>query len=432
MISMSSFRTRIADVPVAELARRFGTPTFVYDAAMIRRRIADLAAFDVVRYAQKACSNLAILDLVRRSGALVDTVSAGEIRRAMAAGFPPAGDPPPIVYTADIFDAESLDLCVGTTHPRQLRLAGHDRPISAAARRGENITLRINPGFGHGHSQKTNTGGKQSKHGIWHTQIAECLDRAEPPPPFRHRPAHSHRLGHRHGTSRAGVRRDGAGGIAKLGRRCFRSASAAGCPPSIAPRTRYVDLAAYFALWDAARRRLEKRFGHAIRLEIEPGRYLVAESGYLMAEIRAVKRQDENLFYLLDAGFNNLARPILYGAYHPMSIVPADGEHTAAGARRDRRRAVVRVGRHLHPGGRRFRLHPPAARGEGRRFSGHRVRRRLRIRDGLELQQPAAGGRGADRRRPRRISSAAGRRSRIWSAGKRFRRIVRNRIERGG
>ena len=97
---------------VAELARRFGTPTFVYDAAAIRRRIADLAAFDVVRYAQKACSNLAIVDLVRRAGALVDCVSAGEISRALAAGFSPEGDPPPIVYTADIFNAEALDLCV--------------------------------------------------------------------------------------------------------------------------------------------------------------------------------------------------------------------------------------------------------------------------------------------------------------------------------
>ena len=110
--AMSSFRTEIAGVSVIELARRFGTPTFVYDAAMIRRRIADLAAFDVVRYAQKACSNLAIVDLIRREGALVDTVSAGEIRRALAAGYAAAGDPPPIVYTADIFDAESLDLCV--------------------------------------------------------------------------------------------------------------------------------------------------------------------------------------------------------------------------------------------------------------------------------------------------------------------------------
>ena len=54
-------------------------------------------------------------------------------------------------------------------------------------------------------------------------------------------------------------------------------------------------------------------------------RYIVAESGYLLTEIRAVKRMGGNLYYLLDAGFNNLARPILYGAYHPMSIVPASG-----------------------------------------------------------------------------------------------------------
>ncbi len=121
----------IAGVPVADLARRFGTPTYVYDAAMIRRRIADLAAFDHVRYAVKACSNLAILDLIRREGALVDCVSANEVRRALAAGYEIEGEPPPIVYTADIFDAESLDLCA-KTHPRKLRLAGHDRSARQA------------------------------------------------------------------------------------------------------------------------------------------------------------------------------------------------------------------------------------------------------------------------------------------------------------
>ena len=67
-------------------------------------------------------------------------------------------------------------------------------------------------------------------------------------------------------------------------------------------------------------------------IEIEPGRYLTAESGYLVAEIRSVKRQAQNTFYLADAGFNNLARPILYGAYHPMAICPADGNTRRAEA----------------------------------------------------------------------------------------------------
>src|SRR3954471_22884703 len=106
--------TEIAGQPIPALARQFGTPVYVYDAAQIARRISDLAAFDVVRFAQKSCSNIAILDLVRRHGALVDCVSAGEIHRAITAGFKPgqAKHPPEIVYTADIFDREALDFVI--------------------------------------------------------------------------------------------------------------------------------------------------------------------------------------------------------------------------------------------------------------------------------------------------------------------------------
>jgi diaminopimelate decarboxylase len=321
---MSTIRSEIAGVPVVELARRFGTPAFVYDAGMIRRRIADLAAFDVVRYAQKACSNLTIVDLVRRSGGLVDCVSAGEIRRALTAHYKPGGDPPPLVYTADIFDAEALGLCweqgihVNCGSPDMIDQLGARAP-------GRNITLRVNPGFGHGHSQKTNTGGKQAKHGIWHTQIAECVSRAK-----RHRLTvtglHVH-IGS--GTdlehlSQVCVALERA--ATDVGPALTSVSVGGGLPTVYRSTDSYVDLPAYFALCDAMRKRLEGRFGHRVRLEIEPGRYIVAESGYLVAEIRAVKRQDDNTFYLLDAGFNNLARPILYGAYHPMSIVPADGQ----------------------------------------------------------------------------------------------------------
>jgi diaminopimelate decarboxylase len=108
----STVRIQIGGVSVIELARQFGTPAYVYDAAKIVERINDLRAFDSIRFAQKACSNLAILDLARRNGALVDAVSAGEIRRALAAGYSPHGDPPPIVYTADVFDREALELVV--------------------------------------------------------------------------------------------------------------------------------------------------------------------------------------------------------------------------------------------------------------------------------------------------------------------------------
>ncbi|MGI6419523.1 MAG: diaminopimelate decarboxylase [Thermoguttaceae bacterium] len=320
----SPIRTAIAGMPVVEIARKFGTPTYVYDAAKIVERLADLAAFDTVRYAQKACSNLAVIDLIRRHGGLVDTVSAAEIRRALAAGYSPEGSPPPIVYTADIFDAEALDLVVEKNihvncgSPDMIDQYGSRAP-------GRQITLRINPGFGHGHSRKTNTGGDHSKHGIWHDQLHDCLVNAD-----------NYGLCvsglHMHigsGTDLAHLSQVCAAmekAAAELGRSLRMISAGGGLPIVYKPGDSFVDLGEYYARWDAARKRLEDRFGRQIRLEIEPGRYLVAESGYLVAEVRAVKKQGGNTFYLLDAGFNNLARPILYGAYHPVSVAPADGE----------------------------------------------------------------------------------------------------------
>jgi diaminopimelate decarboxylase len=321
-MAFSTTRTHIAGIPVVELARQFGTPTYVYDAATVLRRLADLAAFDHVRYAQKACSNLAVLDLLRRNGALVDAVSAGEIRRALAAGYTPQGTPPQINYTADIFDTEALDLCV--QHNIHVNCGSPDMIEHLGCRApGRSITLRINPGFGHGHSRKTNTGGDQSKHGIWHDQLGLCMETADH---YRMTIAGLHmHIGSgtdlEHLSHVCAAMEKAAEVIGPM----VTSISAGGGLPTIYQAgDAYVDLAAYFSLWDAARKRLEHRFGHGVSLEIEPGRYLVAESGYLVSEIRSVKRQGDHWFYLLDAGFNNLARPILYGSYHPMSIVPRD------------------------------------------------------------------------------------------------------------
>ncbi len=312
--------SQIAGLPVADLAARFGTPTFVYDAATIRQRLADLKSFDCVRYAQKACSNLAVLDLLRRGGAVVDAVSGYEVRRAMAAGYKAEGTPPGVVYTADIFDADALELVVEEkVHVN----CGSADMIDQYGQRmpGGEITLRINPGFGHGHSQKTNTGGPQSKHGIWHEQLPDCIERAK-----RHNLTiigmHMH-IGSGADMQHLGTVCDAMEKLAAQVGPSVRSVSAGGgVPTPYRTGEKHVDLETYYKLWDSARKRLEERFGHKVELEIEPGRYLAAESGYLIAEIRAVKHQADKLFYLVDAGFNNLARPVLYGAYHPMAIVP--------------------------------------------------------------------------------------------------------------
>jgi diaminopimelate decarboxylase len=314
----------IAGHSVVGLAEEFGTPLYVYDAAVIDARIRELAAFDVVRYAQKACSNLAILDLVRRQGVLVDAVSAGEIRRALTVGYKPGNtEHPEIMFTADLFDAEALALVVEHKIPVNCGSPDMIDQLGAVAP-GQEITLRINPGFGHGHSQKTNTGGEGSKHGIWHTQVEECKQ-----------------LAARHGLTIAGLHMHIGSGTdmqhlsqvceamertaKEVGPTLHTISAGGGLPTPYRTGDERVDLAQYFELWDTTRQYLQSEFGHAITLELEPGRYIVAESGYLVAEIRAIKQMGTKTYYLVDAGFNNLARPILYGAYHPIAVCRRDG-----------------------------------------------------------------------------------------------------------
>jgi diaminopimelate decarboxylase len=314
----SIVRSEICGHSVSDLAEKFGTPTYLYDAATIRERIQQLKQFDVIRYAQKANSNIAILDLMRKQGVLVDAVSSGEVHRAISAGFTYQGEPDPIVYTADIFDREALDLVIDKNIHVNV---GSPDMIQQLGERvsGRGITLRINPGFGHGHSAKTNTGGESSKHGIWFEQVEECVELAK-----------KHELSvtglHMHigsGTDFEHLSQvcDSMSETAiRVGDSITTISAGGGLPTPYRDTDTGLDVDRYYQLWDQTRKNLESKFGHSISLEIEPGRFLVAESGFLITEIRAIKQMGGNLFYLLDAGFNNLARPILYGAYHPMSV----------------------------------------------------------------------------------------------------------------
>jgi len=310
------------------LARQHGTPLWVYDAATIGQRIASLQAFDTVRYAQKANANTHLLRLMRAQGVVVDAVSRGEIERALAAGYTTAADgqgASGIVFTADLFDAATLDLVVAQ------RIAVNAGSIDMLGQLGQRspghpVWLRINPGFGHGHSNKTNTGGEHSKHGIWHGQLEEALAAVR-----------------QQGLQLVGLHMHIGSGVdySHLAEVCQAMVSlvrrtqavgmdlqavSAGGGLSVPYREGEprIDIAHYVSLWDAARREVAALLGHPVHLELEPGRYLVAESGVLLTEVRAVKCQGSQHFVLVDAGFSDLMRPALYGSHHTISLIPAD------------------------------------------------------------------------------------------------------------
>lgn len=304
-------------------AQQVGTPVWLYEAEPIRQRVAQLKAFDCVRYAQKANSNTHILRLMRQEGVMVDAVSLGEVERALHAGYQPGTESHEIVFTADIIDAATLrrvvelNIPVNCGSPDMIRQVGE-------AKAGHPVWLRLNPGFGHGHSRKTNTGGPSSKHGIWIDALEESL-----------------RIVDQFGLTLQGLHMHIGSGVdyqhlhrvcdsmVDAVRRANRplAAISAGGGMSVPYRAGEpeIDIAEYYAAWNKARKEAEAITGGPIRLELEPGRFLVANAGVLVAGVRAVKKVANNQFVLVDAGFSDLARPAMYGSHHDIVFVTQEG-----------------------------------------------------------------------------------------------------------
>ncbi|MBW3118124.1 diaminopimelate decarboxylase [Providencia rettgeri] len=326
---MTSFATTTSQYLTPEYLRvlpeQYGSPVWVYDSAVIIERIKQLQVFDTVRFAQKACSNIHILRLMKQQGVKVDSVSLGEIERALVAGFQPGRENSEIVFTADVLDRATLakvtelDIPVNAGSIDMLEQIGEQKA-------GHPVWLRINPGFGHGHSQKTNTGGENSKHGIWHEDLSLALEK------IRH-----------YNLSLVGIHMHIGSGVdyqhladvcdsmvalvTTAGVDLHAISAGGGLSTPYREGDELIDVQHYYSLWDNARQRIEQHLGHKIELEIEPGRYLVAESGVLLAEVRAVKDMGSRHYVLVDSGFNDLMRPAMYGSYHHISVLPTDGRN---------------------------------------------------------------------------------------------------------
>ena len=305
------------------LPAEFGCPVWVYDAQIIRDKIAALHQFDVVRFAQKACSNIHILRLMREQGVRVDSVSLGEIERALAAGYDPQADQDSIVFTADLIDSATL------ARVHELQIPVNAGSVDMLEQLGQvspahRVWLRVNPGFGHGHSQKTNTGGENSKHGIWYSDLPAALEVLQ-----RYNlklvGIHMHigsgvDYGHLEQVCGAMVRQ-----VIEFGQNLEAISAGGGLSIPYREGEEAIDTDHYFGLWNGARDKIAAHLGHPVKLEIEPGRFLVAESGVLVAQVRSVKAMGSRHFVLIDAGFNDLMRPSMYGSYHHITALAADG-----------------------------------------------------------------------------------------------------------
>ncbi len=311
---------------LAELAAEYGTPLWVVRRGTIRAQIAKLRAFDVMQVRPEGVLQRAHPAADARGGRPGRRRLRGRAERALLAGYEVGGADEPIVFTADVLSRGALarvvelGVPVNAGSPQMLEQVGRARAGPPRVDPGEpGLRPRAQP---------------QDQHRR-RAQQARDLARApggeprpgRPPRPGPDRPAHAHRL--RGGLRPPGdrLRDHGQAGPHGLGPDDVApSPPAAACPIPYGPGRPEVDTARYFRLWDAARRELAAELGHPVRLEIEPGRFLVANSGVLHRRgPRGQKPVGSNYFVLSDAGFNDLMRPAMYGSNHRVSVLGADG-----------------------------------------------------------------------------------------------------------
>jgi diaminopimelate decarboxylase len=323
----------LAHYPLEKLANQVGTPFYLTDGGEIRRRLARLQALTdgsalQARYAMKANSGWKVLETVRAAGLWIDAVSGNEVLRARRAGFPMGAAPPVVMLTVDVLRDNALTTVLEHAVLPNVGSPGMIDELRGSGYRGP-IAVRVNPGFGHGHVQSCDTGGPSSKHGVWHEVLGALRARAS----AARLPITSL---HAHIGTGPQVRefdenmRKLVDVYADLLPQ-FPDLEAVnlggGLPYPYRPGAPEYDLAWYRPVLVDAATRLAKIAGRPIRVEIEPGRYPVAGAGLLVARVKDLKQTSANAkgpgheFVMVDAGFNDLIRPAMYGSYHHISIV---------------------------------------------------------------------------------------------------------------
>ena len=318
------------EVPLASVAEAVRTPCYVYAASAMRERIrAFRSAFARERalfcYALKANSNLAVIRLLAAEGAGADTVSGGEIARALAAGVPPDR----IVYAGVAKTDEEIRFALRTgilqfnvESAQELLRIGE---LAAAMGRTAPIALRINPDVAAGTHDKISTGRRHDKFGIPYDEVASVyalaarLEGVEPVGLHLHIGSQITRLEPFEAAYRRGV--ELFTGLREAGVPLRRLDLGGGFGVRYQDEPR-VDLAAFADLV----RRLTT--GLDCELLFEPGRALVAEAGVILSRVIYLKEAGGRRFLVLDSGMNVLIRPAMYGAYHAVLPVrePEPGE----------------------------------------------------------------------------------------------------------
>ena len=321
---MSNVLTQLSDERLLALADTYHTPLYVFEESIIRSNCKGMKQAITypnthIRYACKALTLQAVLKIMKDEGLWIDASSINEVRRAKLAGFTPEE----IFYTGEgatesvYAELATAGVRINCTSIDQMRLLGKVPGSSVCS-------LRINPGEGHGANDKTNTGGPSSKHGIYFDQIenAKLVAKAVG---LKIVGIHTH-IGSGGDSIEEWLRiKDITLKLADSFEDLTFVNLGGGFPVVYNEATQWpIDLLDWGAALSESIAALSKRLGRSIELQIEPGRYLVAHSGTLLATAQAVKQTPKYRFVIVNTGLNHNIRPAMYGAYHPIRFIPRD------------------------------------------------------------------------------------------------------------
>lgn len=308
-----------------ELQMEFGTPCFVYDEATLRENAKAVLNFPHAfglfpRYAMKAAPTAAILRIFNEEGLGIDASSIHEVERAVRAGFGTESISLSTQELADDFiywaqDGIRINLC--SLH--QIHKIGRWGKV-------RRVGLRFNPGKGSGGNNRTNVGGPASSFGIWKDDLGEAINLCKEYKLTVER-IHTH-IG---SGSDPEVWKTVASMTLDLAR-SFPSVDTinlgGGYKVARMPDEKATDLQEVGAPVKKLFEEFAAETGRKLKLEIEPGTFLLAHACSLVTRIQDITSTGNEgyRFLKLDSGMTEILRPSLYGAQHPIHLVCEPGQ----------------------------------------------------------------------------------------------------------
>lgn len=318
---------------VAALATQFGTPLYAYDERTLRAKCRAILAMPNAYglhagFAMKANSSRALLQIIASEGLGIDASSLNEARRAVAAGIAPnrimltSQDVPLGADRAELERLMTEGMMYNVCSLHQLELVA-----PCAKRLGRPLAMRVSPGVGTGETVTRNTGDKYSSFGIHLANLEAVLAVAR---------EHGVVIGTVHTHIGSGgdpeVWRQNIERVLGITERFFPEATVVnlggGFKEARMPDETAADIEDLGRSAKAQFEEMAKRTGRKLKLAIEPGTYLVANSGHVVASVLDKKSSgpDGFEFLVLDAGMETCTRPLLYGSRHPFYVVSKTGQ----------------------------------------------------------------------------------------------------------